>query len=95
MNKTFCSVGPATLSVSQSVPTFADGANQGGGCGALPRAAPRDRSLAPMGLAAAALYLACVKNGEDKTQRDIAEAANVTEVTIRNRYKGLKDSFTI
>jgi len=49
----------------------------------------------PMGLAAAALYLACVKNGEDKTQRDIAEAANVTEVTIRNRYKGLKDSFSI
>ena len=45
----------------------------------------------PMGLAAAALYLSCVKNGEDKTQRDIAEA-NVTEVTIRNRYKGLKDS---
>lgn len=46
----------------------------------------------PMGLAAAALYLACVKNGDDKTQRDIAESANVTEVTIRNRYKGLKDS---
>lgn len=46
----------------------------------------------PMGLAAAALYLACVKNNEDKTQRDIAEAANVTEVTIRNRYKGLKQS---
>ena len=46
----------------------------------------------PMGLAAAALYLSCVKNGEDKTQRDIAESANVTEVTIRNRYKGLKDS---
>ena len=45
----------------------------------------------PMGLAAAALYLACTKNGEDKTQRDIAEAANVTEVTIRNRYKGLKE----
>ena len=46
----------------------------------------------PMGLASAALYLSCVKNGEDKTQRDIAEAANVTEVTIRNRYKGLKES---
>ncbi|MDX1533106.1 MAG: TFIIB-type zinc ribbon-containing protein [Nitrosopumilaceae archaeon] len=45
----------------------------------------------PMGLAASALYLSCVKNGEDKTQRDIAEAANVTEVTIRNRYKGLKE----
>jgi transcription initiation factor TFIIB len=49
----------------------------------------------PMGLAAAALYLSCVKNGEDKTQRDIAEAANVTEVTIRNRYKGLKDSLNL
>ena len=49
----------------------------------------------PMGLAAAALYLACVKNGEDKTQRDIAEAASVTEVTIRNRYKGLKESIDI
>ena len=44
----------------------------------------------PMGLAAAALYVACVTNGENKTQRDVAEAAGVTEVTIRNRYKGLK-----
>ena len=44
----------------------------------------------PMGLAAAALYMSCVKNGEDMTQRNIAEAANVTEVTIRNRYKGLR-----
>lgn len=44
----------------------------------------------PMGLAAAALYVACVLEGENKTQKDIAEAAGVTEVTIRNRYKGLK-----
>jgi len=43
-----------------------------------------------MGLAAAALYMSCVKNGEGMTQRDIAEAGNVTEVTIRNRYKGLR-----
>jgi len=49
----------------------------------------------PMGLAAAALYLFCVKNGEDKTQRDIVEAVNVTEVTIRNRYKGLKESLDL
>ncbi len=49
----------------------------------------------PMGLAAAALYLSCVKNGEDLTQRDIAEAANVTEVTIRNRYKSLKTDHNI
>ena len=51
--------------------------------------------MIPRGLAAAALYLSCVKNGEDKTQRDIAEAANVTEVTIRNRYKGLKESIDV
>jgi transcription initiation factor TFIIB len=44
----------------------------------------------PMGLAAAALYVACVLEGEDKTQKDIAESAGVTEVTIRNRYKDLK-----
>lgn len=45
----------------------------------------------PMGLAAASIYLACIKCGEDITQRIIAEAAGVTEVTIRNRFKGLKD----
>jgi transcription initiation factor TFIIB len=44
----------------------------------------------PMGLAATALYLSCVKNKVAITQRDLAEAAGVTEVTIRNRYKGLK-----
>jgi len=49
----------------------------------------------PMGLAAAALYVACVKNGESKTQRDVSEAAGVTEVTIRNRYKGLKLSLDL
>ncbi len=48
-----------------------------------------------MGLAAAALYVACVTNGENKTQRDVAEAAGVTEVTIRNRYKGLKVSLDL
>jgi len=44
----------------------------------------------PMGLAAAALYIACLICGERKTQKDIAEAAGVTEVTVRNRYKTLK-----
>ena len=33
--------------------------------------------------------------GEDITQRDIAQSADVTEVTIRNRYKGLKDMKTV
>lgn len=45
---------------------------------------------APMGLAASALYVACTLESEDKTQRDVAEAAGVTEVTIRNRYKDLR-----
>ena len=44
----------------------------------------------PMGLAAASLYLAGVIEGEVKTQKEIAEAAGVTEVTVRNRYKGLR-----
>ncbi len=45
---------------------------------------------APMGLAASSLYLAGVLEGEVKTQKEIAEAAGVTEVTVRNRYKGLR-----
>jgi transcription initiation factor TFIIB len=49
----------------------------------------------PMGLAAAAIYIACVIEGEKKTQKEIAEAAGVTEVTVRNRYKGLRSSFNL
>ena len=49
----------------------------------------------PMGLAAAALYIACLKNSEKKTQKDIAEAAGVTEVTVRNRYKSLRRQLNI
>jgi len=59
------------------------------------RRAEKIRSTAgkdPMGLAAAALYIACVMNNEKRTQKVIADAAGVTEVTIRNRYKGLKDA---
>jgi len=43
----------------------------------------------PMGLAAAALYIACLENNEPGTQREIAERAGVTEVTVRNRYRPL------
>ena len=45
---------------------------------------------APMGLAASALYIASVMENESVTQKDLAEAAGVTEVTIRNRCRGLK-----
>lgn len=44
----------------------------------------------PMGMAAAALYLACNSTGEPKSQKDISIASGVTEVTIRNRCAGLK-----
>jgi transcription initiation factor TFIIB len=43
----------------------------------------------PTGIAAAATYIASVLASEHRTQREIAEIANVTEVTIRNRYKEL------
>jgi transcription initiation factor TFIIB len=49
----------------------------------------------PMGLAASALYVACTLEGEQKTQKDVAEAARVTEVTIRNRYKGLREALGV
>ena len=49
----------------------------------------------PMGLAASALYVACTLGGEEKTQKEVAEAAGVTEVTIRNRYKGLREALGI
>lgn len=44
----------------------------------------------PTGLAASALYLACVKSGENYSQKEIATAAGITEVTIRNRGAAMK-----
>ncbi len=43
----------------------------------------------PTGIAAAALYVAALLNNEKRTQREVADVAGVTEVTIRNRYKEL------
>ena len=44
----------------------------------------------PMGLAASSLYIAGVRMRESYTQKEIAMAAGVTEVTVRNRCKALK-----
>ena len=44
----------------------------------------------PMGIAAAALYIACISTGEVKSQKEISIASGVTEVTIRNRCAGLR-----
>ncbi|MGO8805387.1 MAG: transcription initiation factor IIB [Candidatus Bathyarchaeia archaeon] len=49
----------------------------------------------PMGMAAAALYIACLQSNEKITQKDMADAAGVTEVTVRNRYKLLKMQLNI
>src|SRR3989338_8364674 len=43
----------------------------------------------PTGIAAASLYVAALINAEKRTQREVADIAGVTEVTIRNRYKEL------
>ena len=45
----------------------------------------------PAGIAAAALYVSALMNDEKKTQREVADVAGITEVTIRNRYKELLD----
>jgi transcription initiation factor TFIIB len=49
----------------------------------------------PMGMAAAALYIACLQNSEKVTQKEIADSAGVTEVTVRNRYKALKNQLNL
>ncbi|MEM2934413.1 MAG: transcription initiation factor IIB [Methanocellales archaeon] len=49
----------------------------------------------PTGLAAAAIYISTILCGERRTQREVAEIAGVTEVTIRNRYKELAEELDI
>lgn len=49
----------------------------------------------PRGLAAAALYLACLRNREKRTQKEVASAAGTTEVTLRNRVKGLEGALSV
>jgi transcription initiation factor TFIIB len=44
----------------------------------------------PMSLAATVLYMSSIRSGENITQAAIADAAGLTEVTLRNRIKDLK-----
>ena len=71
---------------------------------ALDKGLVRGRSISA--LMAAALYAACrdtatprnlkdIEIAANIKRKDIAEAANVTEVTIRNRYKGLKEALKL
>ena len=49
----------------------------------------------PTGVAAASIYIASILCGERITQREVADVACVTEVTIRNRYKELAKKLSI
>jgi transcription initiation factor TFIIB len=40
-------------------------------------------------MAATVLYISCLNAGEKKTQKEISEAAGVTGVTIRKRFRDL------
>jgi transcription initiation factor TFIIB len=48
----------------------------------------------PMGLAATVLYLSSLKTGEDTTQFQMADAAGVTDVTVRNLLRELKTNLS-
>ena len=47
----------------------------------------------PAGLAAAALYAAARLSNDDLTQAMVSDAAHVSHVTIRNRYRELLDIY--
>ncbi len=49
----------------------------------------------PAGISAAALYVSALLNDEKKTQREVADVAGITEVTIRNRYKELLERLNL
>jgi len=49
----------------------------------------------PVGIAAASIYIASIIMNEKRTQKEVAEAAQVTEVTIRNRYRDIIDKLVI
>ena len=49
----------------------------------------------PTGVSAAAIYIASILCNERRTQREVADIAGVTEVTIRNRYKELTEKLDI
>jgi transcription initiation factor TFIIB len=60
--------------------------------------ASRERGVhsgkSPVGLAAAAVYAAALLTNETVTQSEVSEVANISEVTIRNRYKELLEAKT-
>lgn len=54
-----------------------------------------DVGKSPMSIAAAAIYLACLRTGERRTQQMVADAAMTTPVTLRNRFRAISEALTI
>jgi transcription initiation factor TFIIB len=84
------------------VPRFCSGLNlkgevQSKGVEILRQASEKELTSGrgPTGVAAAAIYIASILCGERRTQREVADVAGVTEVTIRNRYKELAEELDI
>jgi transcription initiation factor TFIIB len=50
---------------------------------------------APAGMAASMAYISGIMCGQRQTQKDIASVSNITEVTVRNRYKDILDNLMI
>ncbi|MCD6458635.1 MAG: transcription initiation factor IIB [Thermoprotei archaeon] len=49
----------------------------------------------PEGLAAASIYVASKITNNPRTQREIAQSSNITEVTLRNRYREILKKLNI
>jgi transcription initiation factor TFIIB len=49
----------------------------------------------PVGVVSAVLYIACQLEGENVTQKEIAEGAGVTDVTLRNRKNELVEKLDL
>ncbi|MDH5404336.1 MAG: transcription initiation factor IIB [Candidatus Heimdallarchaeota archaeon] len=54
-----------------------------------------DIGKSPMSVAAAVIYLACLRTGERRTQQMVAEAAMTTPVTLRNRFRAISEALTV
>jgi len=59
------------------------------------RAKKLDMGKSPMSIAAASVYLACLRTGERRTQQMVADVALTTPVTLRNRFREISQSLTI
>jgi transcription initiation factor TFIIB len=59
------------------------------------RCAPLMSGKSPASMAAAMVYMSGIIGGQKHTQKDVAEAAKVTKVTVRNRYKDILDRLII